>query len=76
MKKQTNIYIVEANEIARKTYKIQAITEDEALQIASKLWAKDKFENADKDPSIIKIKSKNSSPSKSDWEYVDNKTSI
>ncbi len=32
MKKPKNIYTVEANEIARKTYKIQATTEDEALQ--------------------------------------------
>ena len=73
MKNQLKIYTVEASEVARKTYRIQANTEDEALQIAAKLWGKDKFEDADKEPSTIKIKSKNSSPNELDLEYVDNK---
>jgi hypothetical protein len=73
VEKPINIYTVEASEVARKTYRIQANTEDEALQIAANLWGKDKFEDADKEPSTIKIKSKNSSLNESDLEYVDNK---
>ncbi len=69
------IYTVQASEVARKTYRIQANTEDEALQIAARLWGKDKDKNKDveRDPSEIKITNKNSSFNQSDLDYVDNK---
>lgn len=69
------IYTVQASEVARKTYRIQANTEDEALQIASRLWGQDKDKNKDvkRDPSEIKITNKNSSFNQSDLDYVDNK---
>jgi hypothetical protein len=72
VEKPINIYTVETSQVSRTTYRIQANTEDEALQIAAKLWGRDKLENYNKEPSIIKIKSKNSSPNESDLEYVDN----
>jgi hypothetical protein len=73
MEKPINIYTVKTSQVVRKTYRIQATTEDDALQIAAKLWGRDSSTDSYKDPSIIAIISKDSNPNESDFEYVDNK---
>ena len=74
MKKQKSIYIVDVEQTVRKTYRIQAQTEEEALKIAEEFW--DDTNPSDVggwDLAEIKVVGKNNNPSESDWQLVNNK---
>ena len=73
MKKQKSIYIVDVEQTVRKTYRIQAQTEEEALKIAEEFW--DDTNPSDVggwDLAEIKVVGKNNNPSESDWRLVNN----
>lgn len=73
MKTQKSIYIVDVEQTVRKTYRIQAKTEEEALKIAEEFW--DDIDTNDVDGwdiAAIKVVGKNDNPSESDWQLVNN----